>query len=396
MAVHSMTDIGIVLAVLAMLCIAYPHVIYPVLLWCLHRGSRKPVTPGIVTDRVTVVIAAHNERNRISSCLMTLRASTSYPERIDVIIADDGSTDGTAQVVTSIAPTLLPMQVRVLSCERGGKNAALSSAMQHVSTDIVAFADADVQFGAAALDALLAQFDDPIVGAVISTMDRAAIPHDDQGATQEALYRRIEGVVNVMEGEISSTVTSNGAFYGVRRMLLVPIPDGRVADDWWNVLCAIPHGKRVVIAKDSKIVEYRPNSMAREFRRTIRTASAGMRCLWSMRKLLLPSYGFTSWFLWSHRVMRWAGPWFFLLLAISTFMVREHATIFGILFCGQLTLIVGSVLGYVAERINKRVPLLGVMQYVLLMNTAFLVASIKAVRGVALDTWTPSSDESST
>lgn len=388
-----MTDTGIVLAAVAVFCIAYPHVLYPALLIAMHKRMRRPVLSGNVTEPATIVIAAYNERDCIESCLTTLRASTSRPERFDVVVADDGSTDGTAEVIEALAPSLLPMRVRLLRCARGGKNAALRQAMRLVSADLVVFADADIRVGPGVVDALLASFADSTVGAVISVNDRSSAMHSEPGAYQEALYRRIEASVNIMESDISSTVTSNGPLYAVRRNCLEPIPDGRVADDWWNVLCAIQHGKRVVIAKDARIVEYRPNTMAREFHRTIRTASAGMRCLWSMRGLLHPSFGSTSWFLWSHRVMRWAGPLFFALLAASTVMVRDHEVIFGVLFYGQIVMILGAILGHLAERSNVRVPLLGIIQYFLLMNAAFVLAALKAARGVTLDTWTPSAGE---
>jgi len=385
----TMTDVGLVLALVAAFGVLYPHAIYPVLLSVVHRWRRNPVRMAPYVGDVSVVIAAYNEAASIADCLLSVRASTAAPEHVHVVVADDGSTDDTAQIVEHMIQQLRPMRVRLLRCERGGKNAAVRSALSHVTTDVVVFTDADCRLQPRALGRILAPFHDPRVGATIGLNDRSGAAFEESGAQQEAQYRVLENRVNMMESEIASTAMSSGALYAVRTAYLRPLPDRRVADDWWNVLCAVKAGARLVMVPSARVVEYRTNTMVQEFRRTIRTASSGIRCVWAMRSLLHPRYGWTAWFLVSHRIMRWAGPWFLLLLAVATVFVVEHTMVFGLLFYGQLTMYTLAYVGYVAERMETRLPVVSTVLYVILMNITFLLAAFRAMRGNDLDAWTP-------
>jgi glycosyltransferase involved in cell wall biosynthesis len=84
---------------------------------------------------VTAIVAAYNEAERIGSVLEVL---TSYPGFADVIVVDDGSTDGTGEVVAGFP-------VRYLRVEPNqGKGHAMDLGVQAASTPVVFFADADI------------------------------------------------------------------------------------------------------------------------------------------------------------------------------------------------------------------------------------------------------------
>ena len=386
----TLSDVGLVLAVIAMLGIVYPHTIYPALLLAVRKVWNRPIRREPFVGDITVVVAAFNEVDTLPHSLRSVKAASGAPERVTIVVADDGSVDGTAAAVRDLERELAPVRLRLLRLGRGGKNAALRAAMAHVATDIVVFTDADSVLAPGALGNLLRPFADDTVGAVIGFNDRSASTVSDDGTKQEALYRRLEYLINMMESDVASTVFSSGPLYAVRRSLLEPLPDGRIADDWWNVLVAAKARKRIVIAPTARVSERRPNTMQQEYTRTVRTASAGMRCLWSMRQLLHPRYGWTSWFLWSHRVVRWLGPVFLILLAVATFLLVEQTMLFGLLFYGQLAVYFLAFIGHAAERTGVRIPVVGVIRFIVLMNAAFLAAAIRAMSGATLDVWNPS------
>lgn len=386
----TMSDVGLVLAIVAVSGVLYPHLMYPILLWVVHRTWRRPVANGPYVGDITFVIAAYNEVDVIPDCLRSIKGATSAPERVTIILADDGSIDGTADVAAAMQQELAPVNLIVRRCGRGGKNAALRTVLPSVRTAIVVFTDADCRLAKGAIGQLLRPFMDSSVGAVIGSIDRSVGSTTDDGTQQEALYRRLEQWINAMESEVASTVVSSGALYAVRCELMEAIPDGRVADDWWNVLPVVKARKRIVVAVGARVVEYRPNTMTQEYQRTVRTASSGMRCLWGLRQMLHPRYGWTSWFLWSHRIMRWMGPVFLFVLLVSTFMLLEQPLLFGLLFYAQFALYAFAFLGHVAERTGLHIPVVGVIRYIVLMNLAFVGGAVRAIRGGRLDTWEPS------
>ena len=75
---------------------------------------------------IAVLIATHNRRERLRRCLDALAAQTLDPERFEVVVADDGSSDGT---VASLAELATPFRLRALALPKGGKSVAVNAAL---------------------------------------------------------------------------------------------------------------------------------------------------------------------------------------------------------------------------------------------------------------------------
>ena len=93
--------------------------------------------------RLSIVIPAYNEAQRIGTSLEAVAAylyGQSYP--FEVIVADDGSTDGTRDIALTFSRH--HDGFRVLPLGHGGKAAAIRGGMRVASGDVVAFIDADL------------------------------------------------------------------------------------------------------------------------------------------------------------------------------------------------------------------------------------------------------------
>jgi glycosyltransferase involved in cell wall biosynthesis len=98
--------------------------------------------------RLTIGVAVYNERERVGLALKEL-LSTSFPVEVEIVVVDDGSSDGTADTITSIA---LPDNVRLIRHERNrGKGAALRTALAAATGDVFVPFDADLEYQAADL-----------------------------------------------------------------------------------------------------------------------------------------------------------------------------------------------------------------------------------------------------
>jgi glycosyltransferase involved in cell wall biosynthesis len=94
--------------------------------------------PGVA---ISIVIASHNRREMLRRCLGTLSAQTQDPSTFEVIVADDGSDDGTAEMAEAFGATF---RLRVLRLEKGGKSAALNAAIEVAAGSACVFLDDDV------------------------------------------------------------------------------------------------------------------------------------------------------------------------------------------------------------------------------------------------------------
>ena len=98
--------------------------------------------------RLTIAVPVYNERERVGPALKEL-LSTSFPVEVEIVIVDDGSSDGTAEAIANVA---VMDNVRLIRHERNqGKGAALRTALAAASGDVFVPFDADLEYQASDL-----------------------------------------------------------------------------------------------------------------------------------------------------------------------------------------------------------------------------------------------------
>lgn len=125
-----------------------------------RRIRRLHAAPLTYLGPVSVIVPAYNEAANIAATVRSL-ALNDYP-RLEVIVVDDGSTDGTADIVEALG---LP-GVFVLRQANAGKPAALNAGIRYARHDLLVLVDGDTVFEIDAVGRLLQQMRDPAVGAV--------------------------------------------------------------------------------------------------------------------------------------------------------------------------------------------------------------------------------------
>src|SRR4051795_7925861 len=187
--------------------IVYTYVGYPALLTVLLRlrGKRPPVAPLPEGDlpSVTLLIAAYNEQDVIEQKLRDSLALDYPADRLRVVVAADGSSDRTCEIVASFADRGVTLSY---APERRGKVAAINHAMAEVQTDVVVFSDANNVYDPAALRSLVAPFSDPEVGGVVGA--KRVARGDGALGDSEGLYWRYEAYILSTESQLGSC---NGA-----------------------------------------------------------------------------------------------------------------------------------------------------------------------------------------
>lgn len=121
-------------------------------------------------SRISVVIVGHNEAKQLPNCVASIREQTIARGRpFQIIVVDDGSTDGMARVATELQEAGM-IETFVSLDRRGGKSAAMNLALEYATGDFIFFADVDTSFDRYAFEAMLRQFDHPQVGAVAGNL----------------------------------------------------------------------------------------------------------------------------------------------------------------------------------------------------------------------------------
>ncbi len=128
--------------------------------WLWLKGRRPPEFRFCPT--VAVIVAGHNEADCIETTLLSLWGT--YP-RLEIIVVDDGSSDGMADAARRFARTHAGVLV-LQRPERGGKSSAMNWAFRYTQAEVVIAVDADSHLGPAAIWELVQPLRDPAVGAV--------------------------------------------------------------------------------------------------------------------------------------------------------------------------------------------------------------------------------------
>lgn len=360
---------------------------YPALVWALARLRPRPVRRAQFEPRITVVIAAHNEQEVIERKVKETLANGYPRERLEIVVASDGSTDHT----NAIMKRLEAPGVRFLALPRRGKVAALNDAVAVAAGDIIVFTDADVELKPGALSRLIDNFADPAVGGVTGRKMLAGTPGDGAIGRGEGLYVRFDEWLKLMESRIGSTVAAHGALHAIRRRLFVRLDDPSAVDDMTISMRVVLRGKRLVHEPAAVAIVEPPVTPGAEFARKVRVANQSLHALLGLGRKLWFS-GFYSITLVSHKLLRYCVPvWLLLMLGASSVLADEGHRLWQLLYLAQVGFYAAALVpllpGFPA-RVAALRPL-AIPHYFCVANAAALVAWISLLRGDGSPTWTP-------
>jgi cellulose synthase/poly-beta-1,6-N-acetylglucosamine synthase-like glycosyltransferase len=203
--------------------LGWTHVGYPLAAGLLAATRRKRVAKADVEPSVALVVAAHNEEGAIAERLENaLRLD--YPrDRLELVVALDGSDDGTREIVERFADE----GVRLLELPRGGKTAAQNAAAAATPAEVLAFSDANSLWEPDALRHLVRNLADPEVGYVCGQL---RLEDAADGDSREGLYWRYELWLREQESACGSITAGNGAIYALPRSGFLELEEGSSHD----------------------------------------------------------------------------------------------------------------------------------------------------------------------
>jgi cellulose synthase/poly-beta-1,6-N-acetylglucosamine synthase-like glycosyltransferase len=363
--------------------VVYPYAGYPALLWVLGRlvgRGRKP-DPETTSfyPSVTMIIPACNEEKRIERKIVNTAALCYPADRLQVLFISDGSTDRTVELIRKQARGMITLVERPV---RQGKAAALNAGLEHARHEILVFTDAAIELEPDALRNIVQGFRDPAIGC-ISGEDK--IP--ESGG--EAWYGRYELLVRRLESKVHSIVGASGSFYAQRRELCEPFTEG-MAPDFLSVIRTVEKGFRAVSEPGAVGTMTSVKDPKQEFERKVRTLIRGMAALFSYARVLNPvRFGVFAVEMLSHKLLRWAVPFFLITALFSSVMLLESPLFF--LFATlQIVFYLVALVAFSGWSVVRHSLPGKVALYFTMVNAAILVAWAKYAIGVRQELWTPS------
>jgi poly-beta-1,6-N-acetyl-D-glucosamine synthase len=368
---------------MAFLMLGYICIGYPILARIRAVINPKTRRRAPIEPTVTIIVAAHNEAQRIERRLRNLLALDYPKDKLDIVVGSDGSTDDTVARAAAFASAgVIVHDFR----QRRGKPAMLNTLVPQASGEIVVFADARQRFDNMALRALVANFADPGVGAVSGELVMTATPDAEVGGEAAATYWQYEKLIRSTESRSGSTVGATGAIYAIRKSLFEPIAGDTILDDVLIPVRISRRGYQVVFEPGAKAFDLAPANAHAELVRKVRTIGGTFQLFSRERWLLSPRIN-PLWFeTISHKALRLTIPiWLGLLLIANVLMLESP--LYQLTIAGQAAFYAAAIAGYGQQRARRRRLVLTLPYTMCLLSWATVIGFVKFVTRTQEVTW---------
>ncbi|MBI4897766.1 MAG: glycosyltransferase family 2 protein [Actinobacteria bacterium] len=345
--------------------LVYAQFIYPLLVAAFapravtaassHRDEPEAISePPHATEApsVSLIVAAYAEAGVIAAKVANALALDYPRDKLQIIIACDGSPDDTARLAREAGADL------VLELPRGGKMRSQNEAVAEARGELLAFSDANTMWEPDALRRLVTVLQDQSVGYVCGRVTFI----NEGGTNQEGVYWRYEMWLRERESRLRSVTAGNGAIYAVRASTYK-----RIAPRWGHDLTLpfsnVKLGRRALYEPSARASETMVPSIEGEFRRKRRMMAFTWPIVFGEGMLSPRGYGLTySWMIFSHRVLRYSAPMLHLVALLSSLALAiGGSTLYAVLLAAQAALLLAALLA----RAVPLKPLLVARYYVL-------------------------------
>ena len=361
----------------------YTYLGYPFLIRIWSGLCPRRVMVGPALPSMTLVVVAHNEVRRIRQRLENFLDLDYAWDRVEVIVASDGSTDGTAD----LARNYRSPQVRVIEFkDRRGKSAVLNDVIRMATGEVVVLADVRQRFETNALHALAECFSDPEVGVVSGELVLLDGPSRSEVGKGVDFYWRYEKFMRLHESRVGSTVGATGAIYALRRALFRPIPEVTILDDVLIPMQVARLGYRVLFEPRARAYDWVAASASEEFMRKLRTIAGNFQ-LFILQPWLLNPFNNPLWIQTvSHKACRLLSP-IALATAFGSNLLLVRNPDYTWLFAAQAAFYAAAFLGYLTRSAARPPFFLNVPYAFCLLNWATVVALVRLLNGRQHVTW---------
>lgn len=308
---------------LSVIFVLYAYLGYPLVLLIWKSLAPMPVRRAPQEPQVTLIIAASNEKDKIRQKILNC-LSLDYPrEKLQIIVALDGPTDGTEVLALTFASQGVQLSY---APKHMGKASAINNAVAKARGSVLVFADTRQILDRNVIRELVSNFSDPSVGAASGEL---VLSRSENGEAEGVgLYWRYEILIRKLESEIHSVVGATGALYAIRRDYFRELPADTLLDDVVVPMTVVLNGGRVVLDRKARAFD-QPFGPEKEFDRKVRTLAGNFQLLARMPQLLNPWRNPVFFQFVSHKVTRLLVPYLLVAMLISNlFLLRGGYLVF--------------------------------------------------------------------
>lgn len=364
-----------VIAVLCLIIVVYPYLIYPKILKLLPRENINPVSGE--WSSVTMLFCAFNEENVIKEKIENIEMLKLKHPDIEVLAFDDGSTDATYDLLSS-RPDLITV---IRGGGRNGKAYGMKLLAAKASSEILVFTDANVYLAPDALENLLTYYADCNVGGVCGSLKYVGENESTTAAVGSA-YWKLEEFLKDEESRTGNVMGADGSIFSIRKIHYPEFPD-TVLDDLTVSMAVVFAGKRLIKVKNVVAFERLVSERKEEFSRKVRISARAFHTHLHLLGQLKTMKKVDKFKYFSRKFIRWFGGLFLSIGAVcglgAIYLISPMiALVLILLFILVFYWGVNSSKGRISSLVEIVIALM-----------ATLVGVFRAIRGQTFSVWNP-------
>lgn len=362
--------------------IIFVTIVYPVMVYGLSSFIRKQEVLWDGEPTVSLIIAAYNEEKEIKRKLEN-SLKLDYPkEKLEIIVASDGSTDRTNEIVA----TFCDKGIKLYKYDRMGKTGIQNETVKKARGEILVFSDANGMYKEDAIKKLIRNFGNDKIGCVCGQLIYESEDINIAGVS-EGSYWNYEKQLKTAESKLSSLIGANGSIYALRKNDYTEL-DNSLISDLVEPLEIVKKGKKVKYEPEAISIEKSSGSMNMEFARKVRIITRSIKGILHMRSLFNPfKFGIFSVQLFLHKMSRYTIP-VFLMLCLLSLILLTHEMLYFIIFVLLIVLLVFAVIAKFTENTVNNNKYFGLVYYYLIVHYAIILAWGNVFRKEEMTIWT--------
>jgi len=379
---------------LSVFAIFHSYVLFPIILQILAKN--KKTNQNVFSEKdiinlphVSILMALFNEEEVIEEKLNSI-LKTSYPNnKIEILIGSDNSTDKTNEIVEQYSIKNSNINFTVFS-SRQGKPKIINQLQKKAKGTVLIITDANVIFSENTVFQMLKHFKNENIGLVDTQMIHKKESISKSGiSVQESSYINREVGIKQNESIIWGTMMGPfGGCYSIRNSLYKDVPSNYLVDDFYINMNVFVQSKNAINSKEAIVYEDVSNNLKDEFRRKIRIATGNFQNLSTFSKLLFSKKKGLAFSFFSHKVLRWLGP-FFLLIALYSNLMLINSSLYQIILILFLVTFLLPLIDTLLKKQNINISILRFITHFYTMNLALLIGFFKFLSGVKSGIWQP-------
>lgn len=284
--------------------------------------STSKYIPDLLSEEelpeVCLIIAAYNEKDYVDQKIKNSLSLIYPPEKLSIIWINDGSDDGTPELVARYPEVIL-----LHNPQRSGKIEGMNRGVEHSVAPILMFTDANTMLSPNSLMAVMRHFQDRTVGCVAGEKQFYEDKNQPVAAVGEGFYWKIESWLKQLDYQFYSAIGATGELFAIRRELFHRVEPDTLLDDFMISMRVTLQGFRVAYEPTAVASENGSSNIKEELKRKVRIAAGSYQSLLRLKKLLNPFFNAKLFFQYiSHKVLRWTlAPLALISLLVSTVLI---------------------------------------------------------------------------